>query len=331
MLSAAALLHYGDLLPLFSEAADNSPVSITTRQSAERIMILVPVTYAALTCGARGGAMTLALGFAILLPRAIMPSSHTDHAVPELAGVLVVAGLLVVAITQQKRDVQHQRTMGENMRYFVHQVITSQEDERKRIAMELHDETAQALLVSCQRLDRLIANKADQLPADVSSQLQDLRTSTVDTLTGLRRLTQHLRPRIFDDHGLVPALEWLADTLKADYGIAARVEVTGSPVGRDVEMQLLLFRIAQEALNNAGRHSGGTEVVLALDCGRQWTTLTVSDNGNGFDLSPRSDLAKRGKLGLLGMEERARLLGGTLEINTSPGRGTSVAVKMPTR
>jgi two-component system sensor histidine kinase DegS len=330
MLVIGALLHYGDMLPLLSAAADHSPVGLTTRQTVERILIMLPVIYATLAFGARGGIITAVVALAVLCPRVLMSSGHTDHALPEMGGIMVVGGLLILAITQQRREVEIQKRMRDSLRYFVRQVLTSQEDERKRIAMELHDETAQALLLSCQRLDRLVAGEGYRLPADVSSELQGLRTATVGTLTDLRRLTQHLRPRVFDDHGLVAALEWLADGLREQYGIEGRVEAAGALPEHSPETQLLLFRIAQEALRNVGRHSGATRAVVSLQARRDGITMTVADDGRGFRLAePLSELAQKGKLGLLGMDERARLLGGSLDIRSQPHRGTTITVELP--
>jgi signal transduction histidine kinase len=330
MLSVAILLHYGDMLPLLSTVADHSPVGLTFRQSVERILILVPVVYATFVFGGRGGIATGAVAFAVLFPRAVMSSDHTDHALPEMAGIMVAGGLLVLALTQQIREAETQEKVRDGLRYFVRQVLTSQEDERKRIAMELHDDTAQALLLICQRLDRLVADESFRLLPAASAELQDLRAQTVTTLTDLRRLTQHLRPPVFDDHGLVPALEWLADSLVDQYGISVRVQAEGILPEHSQSLQLLLFRIAQEALRNVGRHSGATEAVVSLHGRRGRITLTVADNGHGFTLTgPLSELGNRGKLGLLGMDERARLVGGTLGIRSTPREGTTITVELP--
>jgi signal transduction histidine kinase len=330
MLLAAILLHYGDLLPVLSTVADYSPVTVATRQSVERILILLPVVYATFVFDGRGGTATAVIAFVVLLPRAVMDSDHIDHALPEMLGITVVGGLLVLVITQQIREAETQEKMRDSLRYFVRQVLTSQEDERKRIAMELHDETAQALLLTCQRLDRLVADEGFHLPSEVSSELQIVRTETVRTLTDLRRLTQHLRPRVFDDHGLVAALEWLADCLLEQYGIRARVHVVGALPEHSPETQLLLFRIAQEALRNVGRHSGATEAVVFLRGQPGRITMAVGDNGRGFRLTGSlSELGKKGKLGLLGMDERARLVGGTLEIRSMPSGGTTIRVELP--
>jgi signal transduction histidine kinase len=130
--------------------------------------------------------------------------------------------------------------------------------------------------------------------------------------------------------GLVPALEWLADDLAEQDGIEARVEVDGTLPKLSEEGQLLLFRIAQEALRNIGKHSGASEATLSLRVDDDRLEMRVVDNGHGFTL-PKAvgDLAATGKLGLLGMHERARLLGGTLDIRSERRRGTTVVVELP--
>jgi len=331
MMAVGATLHYGDRLPLLSEVAASSPVGLMTRQTVERILFLVPVMSATFVFGGRAGLLTLVVSFALMFPRAVWDSAHTDHALPEVGGIMVVGALLVLAITQQRREVQAQTRMREDLHYFVRQVLTAQEDERKRIARELHDETAQALLLTCQRLDGLTSQGRPSLPwRRLQGELHDLRADTVRTLADLRRLTQNLRPRILDDHGLVPALDWLADVLQEQYGIEAQVRVVQPLPEQAPETQLLLFRIAQEALHNVGRHSGATEACLSLRGDGDRVRMVVQDNGGGFRLTGAlSELANRGKLGLLGMHERARLLGGTLEVQTAPGKGTTIRVELP--
>jgi signal transduction histidine kinase len=331
MMVVGATLHYGDKLPLLSAAAASSPVGLTTRQTVERILFLLPVMSAAFVFGGRAGLVTLTVSWALMFPRAVWGSGHTDHALPEVGGIMVVGALLVLAITQQRREVQAQTRMRQNLHYFVRQVLTAQEDERKRIARELHDETAQALLLTCQRLDGLTSQGRPRLPwRRLQGELQDLREVTVQTLADLRRLTQNLRPRILDDHGLAPALEWLADDLQDQYGIEAQVQVAEPLPEQAPETQLLLFRIAQEALHNVGRHSGATRACLSLRGYGDRVRMVVEDNGRGFRLTGGlSELANRGKLGLLGMHERARLLGGSLEVQTAPGKGTTIRVELP--
>lgn len=328
-MAVGTVLHYGDTVPALSEAADRSPIGLAYRQDLERILFLLPVIYATYVYGAKAGIATLVAAGAVLLPHALT-SNVIEHAVPEVGGVLAVGALLILAITLQHRQIELQKSARETLDHFVRQVLTAQEDERRRIALELHDDTSQALLLSCQRLDGLVSARHWQLPPEVAEELRDLRVSTLQTLANLRRFTQDLQPRIVDDLGLLPALEWLTDDLSEQHGIAARVVVSADLPELSQETQLILFRIAQEALRNVERHSGATEAVVSLHGHGTGVQLTVTDNGRGLQVARSlGDLARMGKLGVLGMHERARLLGGTLEISSGPGQGTRIVAELP--
>jgi two-component system sensor histidine kinase DegS len=229
------------------------------------------------------------------------------------------------------RDITEQTRLQQNLRFYLQHFTRAQEGERQRIAQELHDETAQSLLLMAQRLDRLGSGPREKMTATKSvEEMQKLRGELVQTLANLRRLTQDLRPRILDDLGLVAALEWLADDLPYQYGVEASVEVDDALPELSQEAQLLLFRIVQEALRNVGRHSGAIRATISLRLRGDQVKMTVRDDGRGFEL-PRdiSDLATTGKLGLLGMYERARLLCGSFDIRSEPGEGTTVVVELP--
>ena len=329
LMVTGTVLHYGDALPVLSHAADDSPVSLAYRQSVERILFLVPVMYAACVFGMRGGLGTLSLCGLILLPRALL-GQELDHAIPEVGGVMVVGALLTLIIVQQQEDTAAQKRMHESMGYFVRQVLTAQEDERNRIALELHDEPAQALLVICQRLDSLSDRERTRLGDDLVGELRDVRESVVRTLSDLRRLSQGLRPRILDDHGLGAALEWLGDQTHDEHGIKIQVEADERLADYPMNTQLLLFRIAQEALRNVGRHAGASQAVVSVRTDGRKLTMTVTDDGVGFMVPPTlSDLAGSGRLGLAGMSERVRLLGGVLNIRSVLGKGSMVEVELP--
>jgi PAS domain S-box-containing protein len=228
------------------------------------------------------------------------------------------------------RDITEQTRLQQNLRFYLQHFTRAQEHERQRIARELHDETAQSLLLTAQRLDRLGSNPPREKATHRAEEMQELRGEVLQTLANLRRLTQDLRPRILDDLGLVPALEWLADDLPHQYGVEASVEVDDALPELSQEAQLLLFRIAQEALRNVGRHSGATRAAISLRLCEDRVNMMVRDDGRGFELPKDiSDLATTGKLGLLGMYERARLLCGSFDICSEPGRGTTVLVELP--
>lgn len=227
------------------------------------------------------------------------------------------------------RDVTEEKRMQENMRFYVQQITRAQEDERKRVARELHDESSPPLLLLIQRLDALTSAHRMRLPQRFKYDLEDIRTQAIEALEGLRRCAQDLRPRILDDLGLVAALEWMAENLVKDYGIDTKVEVTGVEKDLPDESQLLLFRIAQEALSNIRRHASASRAWIRMEFHDDKLFLIVKDNGRGFEIPQRiGDLASVGKLGLAGMQERVRLFGGQLEIQSEAGQGTTVTVEV---
>jgi len=251
-------------------------------------------------------------------------------------GIMKMATSLVIIDGETKgfqhvaRDVTEEKRMQENMRFYVQQITRAQEDERKRIARELHDESSPPLLLLIQHLDAIASSQKPKLPRKLKGELEDIRTQAVEALEGLRGCAQDLRPRILDDLGLVAALEWMAENLIKDYGIDTKVEVVGVEKDLPDESQLLLFRIAQEALSNIRRHANASRAWITMEFHDDKLLLTVRDNGKGFRLPQRIEyFPSVGKLGLAGMQERARLFGGQLEIQSKPGQGTTVTVEVP--
>lgn len=250
------------------------------------------------------------------------------EAILKLATSLIIRDGLPKGFQHIARDVTEEKRLEENLRFYLQQVTKAQEEERKRIARELHDDTAQALVVLSRQLDSFIS--AGQRPTQDIITLEKLREQIDSILEGVRRFSQDLRPSILDDLGLLPALEWLASDLTDHFGISIGVAVLGSERRFSSEVELLLFRIAQEALRNVWRHSQASRAWVTVEFNDGKTILTIRDNGKGFDLPQRvSDLASAGKLGLAGMEERARLLGGSLTLQSELGRGTTVTVEVP--
>jgi PAS domain S-box-containing protein len=227
------------------------------------------------------------------------------------------------------RDITEEKRMQENLRFYLQQVTKAQEEERKRIARELHDETAQELVALSRQLDSVIS-ASGKLPKGDIERLEALHGRVDRILEGVRRFSQDLRPSVIDDLGLLPALEWLISDLEKHFGIDIGLAVLGLERRFSPEVELVLFRVAQEALRNVCRHSGASRAWAAVDFGDNRTTLTVRDNGKGFEVPPSmADLPKVGKLGLAGMEERVRLVGGKLTLRSEPDKGTTVTVEVP--
>lgn len=254
-----------------------------------------------------------------------------SEAILELATSLITVDGRPVAFQHIARDVTEERKMRDSLRFYIQAVLRAQEDERKRIARELHDETVQSLLLLTHRLDSLISQSGKKkLSKSVREELERLHSLAVEVCEGLWHYARDLRPRILDDMGLVAGLEYLADELRGSEGIDVRVQVVGVVPALSDEAQLVMFRIVQEALNNVRRHSGASRAEVALAFEEQKVRITVSDNGRGFEVPKRiGDFISSGRLGLLGMHERARLLEGTFEIQSGLGQGTKIVVELP--
>jgi two-component system sensor histidine kinase DegS len=235
-----------------------------------------------------------------------------------------VLGLQVIA-----QDVTEEKQLRRNMEYYIKQVTNAQEDERLRISRELHDDTVQVLAMLSRGIDSLIAGDKKSARPTVE-RLKKLHEMANSALEGVRRFSQDLRPSILDDLGLVPALEWLITDLEKGYGMTTGVTITGSQRRLPPEIELTVFRIAQEVFSNIRRHSQATTVEMSLDFSADALTLVINDNGQGFSIPARtSDLALSGKLGIIGMRERARLVGGTLIVQSEKDSGTTVTLRIP--
>ncbi|MGE0544567.1 MAG: GAF domain-containing protein [Dehalococcoidia bacterium] len=203
-------------------------------------------------------------------------------------------------------------------------VINAQEEERRRISRELHDDTAQALTSVLVRM-RLLARTA---PDERRGDLLELLELTSGALDGVRRMAIDLRPSTLDDLGLIPAVESYAREFSDRWDIAVRVRAHagGSRLPRDRE--LMVYRIIQEALTNTAKHAAATLVEIELRGEGTHLIVTVRDNGKGFDLDETLASRERG-LGLFGMQERAQLTGGYLDLRSEPGAGTTVTLVVP--
>jgi len=247
----------------------------------------------------------------------------------QLATSLVFSNGKPVGFQHIARDVTQEKRMQENLNFYLQQASRAQEEERKRISRELHDDTIQALVALSRQLDSLIAGDKE-MSTETRRRLDELWQQTNNIAQGVRRLSQDLRPAALDRLGLLSALEWLASDVAQYSGIETKVNVAGTERRFSEEVELVLFRIVQEALRNVWRHSKATkaEVKVVFDEGK--TSITVSDNGKGFKLPPTiGELARYGKLGLAGMQERARLIDGSLSVNSKPGKGCTVTVEVP--
>jgi signal transduction histidine kinase len=240
---------------------------------------------------------------------------------PAEVEALVAAFNRMVTELRQQRDTLHE---------YATRMLHSQEEERKRISRDLHDETAQELVGVMQRIDlcRLTAENNPQV-LDALDELADLAQRT---LAGVRRTSRALRPLILEDLGLVAALQAIGEDLEQQLPDGqVFCEVIGREQRLSPEIELTAFRIVQEALTNVRKHAPqATRVYLTVQFGEDELQISVEDDGSGFPPSVTEDRGDDEHLGLMGMRERAELLNGVWTIQSRPGEGTQVTLRLPT-
>ncbi len=219
----------------------------------------------------------------------------------------------------------------EQMRALSGRVIRAQEEERQRIARELHDDTGQVLTLLLIRLKLLEGQPGAEALQEQFGELRGLVSGAIDQV---RRLALNLRPPSLDQLGLLSALRSLATTFTANTHIPVTLDLSRMAAPLSPEQTIAVFRIAQEALTNSAKHAGATQIELHVATSEGVLRLKVQDDGRGFDPSAVARSAERGSeggpgVGLFGMEERARLVGGRLRITSAPGKGTEVALELP--
>jgi PAS domain S-box-containing protein len=224
------------------------------------------------------------------------------------------------------RDVTTQKSRQQRLETFASAVLQAQEEERSRVAHELHDETIQSLIQLCRMIDECGCG----VPAG-NGRAGVLRQHTEATITNIRRFIAGLRPPALDDLGLTAVIERCAHDLGDRASLDVDIEISGTPRRLSTEAELVLFRIAQEALHNVERHAAASRVSVELDYQPELVSLTVVDDGRGFDVEAAERALDRHRLGIMGMRERARSVGGTLSVESAPGTGAAVAVELPCR
>ncbi len=226
-----------------------------------------------------------------------------------------------------QQTVAELRAANAQLAYLSSLAIGAQEEERRRLARELHDGTAQELATLLVRLRVL---ERTEEPHELRLRLGEFREVIARALDDVRRMALDLRPTMLDDLGLVPALEAHTRDMARRWGITVRFETQGLDRRLPNQTELVAYRIVQEALSNIFKHSQATEATVTLVLRGRELRITVRDNGRGFDVGRTLASRERG-LGLFGMQERAALVGGHLELASAPGAGTRVTASLPVR
>ena len=234
-----------------------------------------------------------------------------------------------IDITLRRRAEEALRESEQRLRFLTSQLLSAQERERKRISMELHDELGQSLAVLKLQI-RAIERRLGEDQQDLKAECRELLLYLDGVIDDVRRLSRDLSPAILEDLGLLSALKYLIDGVSKHYTVSHSFEVEALDHLFPADAQIIIYRIFQECLTNISKHASATEVSIAVKEHDGLISLMLEDNGVGFD--PAQVLARRATgrgLGLAALDERARMLGGTLEIRSQPGAGTRVTCVIP--
>lgn len=307
------------------------------------LAVAIPMAQRGAAAGADGGFLPLAilavaitaLVNGVIVHLALVPLSHLEQAARHVQEGDWDARAPISALadrpTEQLIGLFNAMLDGltayrHRLREIAARALNAEEEERKRIARELHDDTAQSLAAILIRL-RIARTGSELIPLDTL--MEDVRREIADTLEGIRRYARGLRPPALDELGLVPAIESYARTLTEGSGLP--VTMHGQALGNAAlskEEELALYRIVQEALSNVVRHAGATQADVRVRRVNGMVVASVEDDGHGFDVEGVMG-GDGGGLGLFGMQERAAYVGGRVSIDSRPGGGTIVRVEVP--
>lgn len=297
-----------------------TPLSRTTEVAP---LALIPVLLIAIA-GIWFGVRQIVQPLQSLEAKAASLASGNFRPIEESAGGITEIRRLQAEMGAMARKVQAAQ---ESLHDYIGAITNAQEEERRRLARDLHDDTLQSLIALKQRIQLVQGGRRDRARA---ASLRELEALAEQTIVDLRRLTRDLRPIYLEDLGLVTALEMLGRETGEAGGIPVRFQRKGDEHRLSPQVELSIYRIAQEALNNVVRHAHATRAMLSIEFREDAVRFEVEDDGQGFE-TPRSPaaFAVNGHYGLLGLHERAELIGADLEIASSPGRGTRLTISLP--
>lgn len=251
---------------------------------------------------------------------------HFDALEKPVGGVQEIEDLRL-ALKAMAGQIRHYQ---QELQSYISAMMLGQEEERKRLARELHDDTVQALIAVKQQVE-IAGSRLAKDPAGAASRLDDLQPLLNATIAGIRRQIHDLRPLYIEDLGFVPAIEMLVKQTTKRQRLDSDFRVTGEPQRRlSTAAEISAYRIVQEALNNVIAHAGASQVQVVMTFEMEGVTVTIADDGCGLGAATLTyNLASQGHFGLLSMRERAQLCGGHLSINSAVGKGTTVNAWLP--
>jgi signal transduction histidine kinase len=294
---------------------------LTTTQVAPLVLVpLLLITLAGLWFGARQIVQPLR----DLEKRSAQLAWGDSSEIEEPVGGIAEIRHLQAGLTHMAHKVQAAQR---SLRDYIGVITDAQEEERRRLARDLHDDTLQSIIALKQRVQLAEKNAPDK---GSQESLKELAMIAEQTIENLRRTTRALRPVYLEDLGLVTALEMLTREIEAASSVKVTFKKQGIEKRLAAPLELALYRMAQEALSNVARHAQTSQAVLGINFSPDKIEMQVIDNGIGFEApNTPADFAPSGHFGLLGMYERADLIGARLTIRSSPGRGTHLIIQLP--
>jgi two-component system sensor histidine kinase DegS len=302
------------------------------RTGSVGILLLVPILYAILTLGWKQSSVVVLVLLACIANHIIHWTFHAAStftsfaflAVPALTGI----GIELTIFARQKES----RALAEKEEQrlaFIKQIFRAQEDERRRIAQELHDGVTQTILGNASLARSLVDKLRNESDEDSVTDLSAIEDNSLLVAEDIRRICRDLRPSALDHLGFVPSVRWLVDNFREETGIEVEFSSEGDSQEIAPDVSTTLFRIVQESLSNIRKHAKATKLTMRLKFIDSNVSIMVQDNGNGFALPEHiSSLATKGKFGLIGLHERAQSIGARLEIETHLGQGTEIKITM---
>jgi two-component system sensor histidine kinase DegS len=228
-------------------------------------------------------------------------------------------------------DISDQLTDAAQKRNFASQIIKAQEEERRRVARDIHDGPAQTManiIIQAEICEKLFEKDIDR----AKRELKELKEIVRGSLKELRKIIFDLRPSALDDLGLEAVVRRSCSEFQEDTGINTDFKIFGDKMRMDSSIEVTLFRIIQEALSNIKKHAGAKNAVIKLETGKGLINLIIADDGSGFELNTRADDSEmQDHFGLMSIKERTELLNGSLNIESAPGKGTKIFITIPVK
>ncbi len=299
-------------------------------RNATGSLFFIPFAYGSIIFRFRGALIFWTLSFAIALPRILLMSFHIDTLATNIIIAfvpLMITGIITIELKWRKRQRRMLEQREEERQTYMAQIFRTQEKERQRISLELHDSCLQELIATANRAYDLTLYKNGENIAEIHEHALWIRDTIMHVSEEIRRISVDLRPILLDSLGLVSAVRWLVDRMNRESEINTKVSVIGRQRKLHSETEATLFRIVQEALNNVRRHSKATESVIILEFKPESIRLIIEDNGKGFDKKATlNDLVTRNQLGILSIEQRTKSINGVFTIQSRFGKGTSITI-----